>query len=161
MFGTQDLALFVVSGLLLNIAPGPDSLLIMARSGGAVSAQGVNLALTEVQQQAVGACNAAELTYGLRPENVTLGEAGLPGRLRIIESRYRDLERENAQGQFPCIRRIDAEVVGASLQGGQGRGVVRPPHAGPTARYLSPWVAGGSSSRRSAFFAPAAGRSAA
>ena len=34
MFGIHDLALFVVSGLLLNIAPGPDSLLIMARSGG-------------------------------------------------------------------------------------------------------------------------------
>lgn len=32
MFGTQDLTLFIVSGLLLNIAPGPDSLLIMARS---------------------------------------------------------------------------------------------------------------------------------
>ncbi len=32
MFGTHDLALFVVSGLLLNIAPGPDSLLIITRS---------------------------------------------------------------------------------------------------------------------------------
>lgn len=32
MFGIQDLALFVISGLLLNIAPGPDSLLIMTRS---------------------------------------------------------------------------------------------------------------------------------
>lgn len=32
MFGTQNLALFVVAGLLLNIAPGPDSLLIMSRS---------------------------------------------------------------------------------------------------------------------------------
>ena len=32
MFGTQDLSLFIVSGLLLNIAPGPDSLLIMTRS---------------------------------------------------------------------------------------------------------------------------------
>jgi threonine/homoserine/homoserine lactone efflux protein len=32
MFGTQDLALFVISGLLLNLAPGPDSLLIMTRS---------------------------------------------------------------------------------------------------------------------------------
>jgi RhtB (resistance to homoserine/threonine) family protein len=32
MFGIHDLALFVVSGLLLNIMPGPDSLLIMARS---------------------------------------------------------------------------------------------------------------------------------
>lgn len=32
MFGIHDLALFVVSGLLLNIMPGPDSLLIMSRS---------------------------------------------------------------------------------------------------------------------------------
>lgn len=32
MFGTQDLALFVISGLLLNLAPGPDTLLIMTRS---------------------------------------------------------------------------------------------------------------------------------
>ena len=32
MFGIHDLAVFVVSGLLLNIMPGPDSLLIMARS---------------------------------------------------------------------------------------------------------------------------------
>ncbi|PIW62699.1 MAG: lysine transporter LysE [Shewanella sp. CG12_big_fil_rev_8_21_14_0_65_47_15] len=32
MFGTQDLLLFIVSGLLLNMTPGPDSLLIMARS---------------------------------------------------------------------------------------------------------------------------------
>ncbi|MET3116684.1 threonine/homoserine/homoserine lactone efflux protein [Undibacterium sp. GrIS 1.8] len=32
MFGTQDLALFIVSGLLLNLVPGPDSLLIMTRS---------------------------------------------------------------------------------------------------------------------------------
>lgn len=32
MFGIHGLALFVVSGLLLNIMPGPDSLLIMSRS---------------------------------------------------------------------------------------------------------------------------------
>jgi threonine/homoserine/homoserine lactone efflux protein len=32
MFGTQDLALFVISGLLLNLAPGPDTLLIMTRA---------------------------------------------------------------------------------------------------------------------------------
>ena len=32
MFGTQDLALFIVSGLLLNVAPGPDSMLVMTRS---------------------------------------------------------------------------------------------------------------------------------
>ncbi len=33
MFGIHDLALFMVSGLLLNIMPGPDSLLVMLRSG--------------------------------------------------------------------------------------------------------------------------------
>ncbi|MEC5159268.1 MULTISPECIES: LysE family translocator [unclassified Janthinobacterium] len=32
MFGIHDLTLFIVSGLLLNVMPGPDSLLIMARS---------------------------------------------------------------------------------------------------------------------------------
>jgi threonine/homoserine/homoserine lactone efflux protein len=32
MVGIHDLALFVVSGLMLNIMPGPDSLLIMTRS---------------------------------------------------------------------------------------------------------------------------------
>ena len=32
MLGTHDLALFVLSGLLLNMAPGPDSLLVMTRS---------------------------------------------------------------------------------------------------------------------------------
>ena len=32
MSGTQNLWLFIVSGLLLNITPGPDSLFIMARS---------------------------------------------------------------------------------------------------------------------------------
>lgn len=31
---TQNLALFVVAGLMLNMTPGPDSLLIMARSAG-------------------------------------------------------------------------------------------------------------------------------
>ena len=32
MFGVHDLPLFILSGLLLNIMPGPDSLLIMTRS---------------------------------------------------------------------------------------------------------------------------------
>lgn len=32
MFGIHDLGLFIVSGLLLNVMPGPDSLLIMTRS---------------------------------------------------------------------------------------------------------------------------------
>lgn len=32
MFGIHDLTLFIISGLLLNIMPGPDTLLIMTRS---------------------------------------------------------------------------------------------------------------------------------
>lgn len=32
MFGIHDLSLFILSGLLLNMAPGPDSLLIVSRS---------------------------------------------------------------------------------------------------------------------------------
>jgi RhtB (resistance to homoserine/threonine) family protein len=34
MFGTQDLALFITAGFLLNITPGPDSILVMARTAG-------------------------------------------------------------------------------------------------------------------------------
>lgn len=47
MFGTQDLTMFIVAGLLLNIAPGPDSLFIMTRSAvqgwraGSVAALGI------------------------------------------------------------------------------------------------------------------------
>ena len=51
MFGTTDLALFVVSGLLLNILPGPDTLYILGRTasqgwrGGAVAALGIGAGL--------------------------------------------------------------------------------------------------------------------
>ena len=47
MFGMHDLAIFIVSGLLLNIAPGPDSLFIMTRSAvqgwraGSIAALGI------------------------------------------------------------------------------------------------------------------------
>lgn len=51
MFGTTDLALFIVAGLLLNITPGPDTLYILGRSasqgwrGGAVAALGIGAGL--------------------------------------------------------------------------------------------------------------------
>ena len=47
MFGTTDLALFIIAGLLLNITPGPDTLYILGRSasqgwrGGMVAAFGI------------------------------------------------------------------------------------------------------------------------
>lgn len=51
MFGTTDLALFMVAGLLLNITPGPDTMYILARttsqgwSGGISAALGISAGL--------------------------------------------------------------------------------------------------------------------
>ena len=61
MLGTHDLWLFVLSGLLLNITPGPDTLYIIGRSstqglrGGAVAALGVGTgALVHICAAALG-----------------------------------------------------------------------------------------------------------
>jgi threonine/homoserine/homoserine lactone efflux protein len=61
MFGIHDLTLFIVSGLLLNIMPGPDSLLIMTRSAmqgwraGCVTALGIGAGtMVHVLAAAVG-----------------------------------------------------------------------------------------------------------
>ncbi len=61
MLGTHDLWLFVLSGLLLNITPGPDTLYIVGRSstegvrGGAVAALGVGTgALVHICAAALG-----------------------------------------------------------------------------------------------------------
>ena len=45
MLGTHDLALFVLSGLLLNVTPGPDTLYIVARSSNQGLRAGVAAAL--------------------------------------------------------------------------------------------------------------------
>jgi threonine/homoserine/homoserine lactone efflux protein len=50
VFGTHDLALFVVSGLLLNITPGPDTLYIVGRS----STQGLKAGITAALGIAAG-----------------------------------------------------------------------------------------------------------
>lgn len=61
MFGTHDLWLFVLSGLLLNVTPGPDTLYIVGRSStlglraGAVAALGIGTgALVHVCAAALG-----------------------------------------------------------------------------------------------------------
>lgn len=61
MFGTHDLWLFVLSGLLLNITPGPDTLYILGRSStqgwraGAVAALGIGAgALMHICAAALG-----------------------------------------------------------------------------------------------------------
>src|SRR5690349_4899575 len=51
MFGTHDLLLFIVAGWLLNVTPGPDTALIVARStqmglrGGLVACAGIALGI--------------------------------------------------------------------------------------------------------------------
>src|SRR3984957_2689252 len=61
LFGTHDLFLFVVSGLLLNVTPGPDTLYIVGRSSaqgwraGAVAALGIGTgALVHICAAALG-----------------------------------------------------------------------------------------------------------
>jgi threonine/homoserine/homoserine lactone efflux protein len=61
MFGTHDLWLFVLSGLLLNVTPGPDTLYIVGRSSaqgwraGAVAALGIGTgALVHICAAALG-----------------------------------------------------------------------------------------------------------
>jgi len=61
MFGIHDLWLFVLAGLLLNITPGPDMALVMARSmrdgarAGAVAALGVGAgAFVHIAAAAIG-----------------------------------------------------------------------------------------------------------
>lgn len=74
MFGTQDLWLFIVSGLLLNIAPGPDSLLIMARSAG----QGFKAGAAAVLGICSGTCvHIAAAAVGLSALLATSTEAFL------------------------------------------------------------------------------------
>ncbi|ALZ76780.1 LysE family translocator [Rheinheimera sp. F8] len=74
MFGTQDLWLFIVSGLLLNIAPGPDSLLIMARSAG----QGFKAGAAAVLGICSGTCvHIAAAAVGLSALLATSAEAFL------------------------------------------------------------------------------------
>ncbi len=74
MFGTQDLWLFVISGLLLNMTPGPDSILIMARSAG----QGFKAGVAAVLGICSGTCvHIAAAAFGLSALLATSAEAFL------------------------------------------------------------------------------------
>lgn len=74
MYGTQDLWLFIVSGLLLNMTPGPDSLLIMARSAG----QGFKAGAAAVLGICSGTCvHIAASAFGLSALLATSAEAFL------------------------------------------------------------------------------------
>lgn len=74
MFGTQDLWLFIISGLLLNMTPGPDSILIMARSAG----QGFKAGVAAVLGICSGTCvHIAAAAFGLSALFATSAEAFL------------------------------------------------------------------------------------
>ena len=55
------------------------------RVGQALTAHGVELAITNAQRAAVQAHGSAELVYGLRPESIGFAATGLPGKLSMIE----------------------------------------------------------------------------
>lgn len=72
MFGTENLWLFIVSGLLLNIAPGPDSLLIMTRS----ASQGFKAGLAATLGIGAGTCvHITAAAFGLSALLATTAEA--------------------------------------------------------------------------------------
>ena len=53
--------------------------------GGVVAAHGVELELTARQRAALSVRGDGDLVYGLRPEDIKLADAGLPGELTMIE----------------------------------------------------------------------------
>ena len=55
------------------------------RAANGLIAKGIELALTPEQRTAVGASAGAEITYGLRPESLSFGDAGLPGNVSMLE----------------------------------------------------------------------------
>ncbi len=72
MFGTENLWLFIVSGLLLNIAPGPDSLLIMSRS----ASQGIKAGLAATLGIGAGTClHITAAAFGISALLATSAEA--------------------------------------------------------------------------------------
>jgi multiple sugar transport system ATP-binding protein len=55
------------------------------RSGPGLISHGVELGLTDAQQAVLAGSPALDLLYGLRPENVTLADQGVPGAIIMVE----------------------------------------------------------------------------
>lgn len=55
------------------------------RTQNGLSLHGVEIELTQAQRTAVQSHKSAELIYGLRPENISFADQGLPGRLSMTE----------------------------------------------------------------------------
>ncbi len=61
------------------------NMIAASSADGALQAQGTALALDPAQGDALARLGSAEVTYGLRPEALTLADEGLAGRLRLLE----------------------------------------------------------------------------
>jgi multiple sugar transport system ATP-binding protein len=61
------------------------NMLDVLQLGAEVSAHGVALGLTDGQREALSNTSVSELVYGLRPENVSFADRGLPATLTMIE----------------------------------------------------------------------------
>jgi threonine/homoserine/homoserine lactone efflux protein len=83
MFGTHDIGLFVLSGLLLNITPGPDTLYIVGRSSTQGRRAGVVAALGIGAGALVHICAAALGLSAILAASATLFNA-----VRIIGALY-------------------------------------------------------------------------
>ena len=77
MFGTHDLIMFVIAGLLLNITPGADTLYIVGRSAsqgpraGAVAALGISAGCFVHVSAAAGCRRCSRLRRSASPSSST------------------------------------------------------------------------------------------
>ena len=88
-FGTpEDIYERPATRFVAEFIGSPAMNMVQARQGGAadagVVAQGVTLATHEGQRAGLAQAGS-ELIYGLRPENISLADSGLPGTLSLIE----------------------------------------------------------------------------
>jgi multiple sugar transport system ATP-binding protein len=86
-FGTpEDIYARPASRFVAEFIGSPAMNLVSAhRQDELLLAHGVALALSEAQRQALQASDATELFYGLRPEDLSLTESGLPGTVAMVE----------------------------------------------------------------------------
>ena len=114
MLGINGLWLFVVSGLLLNVTPGPDTAYIIGRSiqlgwrGGAAAAMGISCGcLVHVSGAAIG-LSAVLMTSSTAFAVVKLAGAAylLFSGVQMLLSRPRPMADMNAPGEAITLRRV-------------------------------------------------------
>ena len=114
MLGINELWLFVVSGLLLNVTPGPDTAYIIGRSiqlgwrGGAAAAMGISCGcLVHVSGAAIG-LSAVLMTSSTAFAVVKLAGAAylLFSGVQMLLSRPRPMADMTAPGEAVTLRRV-------------------------------------------------------